>query len=248
MIESQDILIIGANSRVALELVRRLARNNRLYLLARNAGKLKQNLSALNIAPSWSASVDCLDTEQTRVLIEKAWRESGGIDLAIIAYGILGEQIATEHNYLLAEEVINTNFTCVVSQLISLSNLMEARGSGKIAVITSVAGDRGRPRNYTYGAAKGALGLYLQGLRSKLWGGGVEIYDLRMGPVDTPMTATHTKDFSFAKPEQVATTMVKILDSKKYTAYIPGFWRPVMWAVRNMPEAVFQRLKFLSGR
>lgn len=258
MMKNQHVLVLGANSRVAIEMVRQLSANNRsagtlsadneFYLIARDQSKLEETQATLDIAGLWSACSNFLDTKQTRINIEQAWQQSGGIDLAIIAHGFLGEQIATEHDYPLAEEVINTNFSCVVSQLITLSELMETRGRGKIAVITSVAGERGRPRNYTYGAAKGALGLYLQGLRSRLWGSGVEIYNFKMGPVDTPMTSNHTKDFSFAEPQQVASTMVRLLSTKKYTAYVPGFWRPVMWVVRQLPECIFQRLKFLSGR
>lgn len=246
--KNQNILVLGANSEVATQMIRHLATGNHFYLIARNAEKLQTAEVNLNISPPWLATTDFLDVEQTRQHIEQAWQQSGGIDLAIIAHGLLGDQLATEQNYQIAEEVITTNFTCVVSQLITLSNYMRSAGHGKIAVITSIAGDRGRPRNYTYGAAKGALGLYLQGLRSTLWNSGVEIYNFKMGPVDTPMTSTHKKDFSFACAQQVAGSMVRILGTKKYTAYVPAFWRPVMWLVRLLPEFIFQRLSFLSGR
>ncbi len=248
MIKNQNILVLGANSEVATQMIRQLATGNQFYLIARDTAKLQAAGASLNIAPPWLASTDFLDIEQTRQHIEQAWQHSGGIDLVIIAHGLLGDQLATEHDYPLAEQVITTNFTCVVSQLITLSNYMRNAGHGKIAVITSVAGDRGRPRNYTYGAAKGALGLYLQGLRSTLWHSGVEIYNFKMGPVDTPMTSSHKKDFSFASAEQVAASMVRILGTKKYTTYVPAFWRPVMWLVRLLPEFIFQRLSFLSGR
>ncbi len=112
----------------------------------------------------------------------------GRIDLALIAHGDLLDQAASEVDLQAARNTFEINLMSVISLLIPLSNLMEEQGSGKIGVITSVAGDRGRPRNYTYGAAKGALNLYLQGLRSRLWESGVEIYTLKLGPVDTPMT------------------------------------------------------------
>lgn len=247
MLKNQNILIIGANSRIAGEIAAQLAADNHLYLLARDREKLDATMAEAGIKPAWVAHADVRDTEQTQSLLDEAWHSSGGIDVAIIAHGFLGDQQGTEQEFVQAEQVIAINFSCVVSQLVTLANLMEQRGRGKIAVITSVAGDRGRPRNYTYGAAKGGLGLYLQGLRSRLWGRGVEVYNFRAGPVDTPMTATHTKDFSFAEPGPVATRMIALLESRRYTAYVPGFWRPVMWLVRIMPEPIFQRLKFLSG-
>ena len=115
-------------------------------------------------------------------------------------------------------------------------------------MITSVAGDRGRPRNYSYGAAKAALTVYLQGLRSRLWNTGVEVYNFKMGPVDTPMTVDHEKNFSFSTSENVAQIMIKALANKRYEVYVPGYWAWVMLAVRLMPEALFQRLRFLSAR
>jgi short-subunit dehydrogenase len=115
-------------------------------------------------------------------------------------------------------------------------------------VITSVAGERGRPRNYTYGAAKGGLTIYLQGLRSKLWGSGVEIYTFKMGPVDTPMTVDHEKNFSFSTVDAVSEAIVKGFSKKRYERYVPGYWQIVMFFVRIMPERLFQKFDFLSGR
>jgi decaprenylphospho-beta-D-erythro-pentofuranosid-2-ulose 2-reductase len=115
-------------------------------------------------------------------------------------------------------------------------------------VITSVAGDRGRPRNYTYGAAKGALNLYLQGLRSRLVPAGVKVTTLKLGPVDTPMTRDHKKNALFATPAAVARGIVAALDAGAAEAYLPGYWAVIMAFVRLAPERLFQALPFLSGR
>ncbi|HTA20372.1 MAG TPA: SDR family NAD(P)-dependent oxidoreductase, partial [Polyangia bacterium] len=147
-----------------------------------------------------------------------------------------------------AEATIVANFTSVVALLIPLANHMERVGTGALGVITSVAGERGRPRNYTYGAAKGALNVYLQGLRSRLRGAGVKVTTLKLGPVDTPMTVTHTKTRVFAKPADVARGIVAALDRGAAEIYVPAFWRAIMLVVRNTPERLFQRLPFLSGR
>jgi decaprenylphospho-beta-D-erythro-pentofuranosid-2-ulose 2-reductase len=125
---------------------------------------------------------------------------------------------------------------------------MEAARQGRIGVITSVAAERGRPRNYTYGAAKGALNVYLQGLRSRLYSAGVSVTTLKLGPVDTPMTHDHAKHALFGKPEGVARSIVRAIDAGIPEAYVPSFWRAIMPVVRGTPEALFQRFPFLSGR
>ena len=111
----------------------------------------------------------------------------------MIAHGLLGDQLDSERDFAEAERILAANFLSVVALLVPLGNHFEAAGGGNIAVMSSVAGDRGRPRNYTYGASKGALNVYLQGLRTRLWSRGVRVQTLKLGPVDTPMTTTHKK-------------------------------------------------------
>lgn len=246
--QHKTILIIGANSAVAQAVSKQLAANNSLYFLARDGVKLERNLVAMGLDDCWSSCVDINDTGKTSELIAKAWYIADGFDLVFIAPGLLGDQLATESDFRLAQQVLQTNFNAVISILIDVSQLLEAQGYGKIAVTSSVAGERGRPRNYTYGAAKAGLSRYLEGLRSRLWLSGVEVYTFKMGPVDTPMTESHNKDFSFSTTDRVASRMIKLLDSRHYCAYVPSFWAPVMWVVRWLPEPIFQRLHFLSGR
>jgi decaprenylphospho-beta-D-erythro-pentofuranosid-2-ulose 2-reductase len=125
---------------------------------------------------------------------------------------------------------------------------MELARAGQLAVITSVAGDRGRPRNYTYGAAKGALNTYLQGLRTRLYPAGVSVTTLKLGPVDSPMTVDHGKHALFGQPKPVADGIVRAIDARASEAYVPSFWRAIMPIVKHTPERLFQRLAFLSGR
>ena len=140
------------------------------------------------------------------------------------------------------------NFLSVMALLVPLANHFEAASSGHIAVLSSVAADRGRPRNYTYGAAKAALNVYLQGLRTRLWPRGVGVHTLKLGPVDTPMTATHEKTRLFARADQVAAGVIAAIDAGRAEAYVPWFWRPIMAVVRRLPERVLQRVPALSGR
>ncbi len=247
------ILIIGATSAIAAEMVRRFSsQKHQLYLLARDEQRLKKLSDSLENPPLAYQHADFNMTDNSHDLINTAWTALDGIDIAVFAHGYIGEQIRSEQDYQHAEQIISTNFLSVMAMLIPLSALMEKRGDGKIAVMTSVAGDRGRPRNYTYGSAKGALDLYLQGLRSRLWHSGIEVYSFKLGPVITPMTVDHRKNFSFSTIDNVVDIMMATLSNKglrkHYTRYIPGFWCWVMWVVRWLPEVIFQRIGFLSGR
>jgi short-subunit dehydrogenase len=114
--------------------------------------------------------------------------------------------------------------------------------------MSSVAAERGRPRNYTYAAAKAGLNTYLEGIRSRLWSRGVRVCILKLGPVDTPMTVDHEKDASFSSKEDVAKSIVRVVDAGKAVAYVPARWRLIMAVVRALPEWIFQKVPSLVGR
>ena len=243
------VLIFGATSAIAAAVGRLyVGRGDTVFLLGRSAIKLEQVKAVLGERLAGCIVADFNQTDQSAGWVETAVETLGGVDIALIAHGYLGEQRPTEEEYGRAEQVLCTNLMSVVALLVPLANKMERQGHGHIGVITSVAGDRGRPRNYTYGAAKGGLTLYLQGLRSRLWHSGVQVHTIKLGPVDTPMTVDHYKDFSFATVDQVAPRIVRALDGNRGEIYVPSFWRWVMWVVRWIPEWLFQRLGFLSGR
>ena len=246
---SQRVLIVGATSAIAADVARAYAaRGARLHLLARSAPKLQALVETLGTAVVTFALADFTDLGQVEPLVRQAEVELGGIDVVLIAHGDLGDQVKSERRFDEAEAIFRTNLLSVVAFLVPLANLLEMQGSGCIGVITSVAGERGRPRNYTYGAAKGALNVYLQGLRSRLFRAGVQVVTLKLGPVDTPMTVSHQKTALFAQPARVAASIVHALDAGAAEAYVPSFWGAIMPIVRNTPERVFQLLPFLSGR
>ncbi len=243
------VLIVGATSAVAQEVALQFANKNAdIFCFARNEEKMVAIEEQLRNSLKGSFCFDFNNNDQTKHAVDLAIESLGGIDIAFVAHGNLLDQIESEHNFDIVRSTFETNCLSVISLLIPISEQMVKQGTGKIGVITSVAGDRGRPRNFTYGAAKGGLSIYLQGLRSSLWGSGVEIYDFKMGPVDTPMTVDHEKNFSFSTIDHVASQMVRAFQGKRYELYVPAFWFWVMLAVRNMPECIFQKLKFLSAR
>ena len=246
---SQRVLIVGATSAIAADVARAYAaRGARLHLLARSAPKLQALVETLGTAVVTFALADFTDLGQVEPLVRQAEVELGGIDVVLIAHGDLGDQVKSERRFDEAEAIFRTNLLSVVAFLVPLANLLEMQGSGCIGVITSVAGERGRPRNYTYGAAKGALNVYLQGLRSRLFRAGVQVVTLKLGPVDTPMTVSHQKTALFAQPARVAASIVHALDAGAAEAYVPSFWGAIMPIVKNTPERLFQALPFLSRR
>ncbi|CAA0122070.1 Decaprenylphosphoryl-2-keto-beta-D-erythro-pentose reductase [BD1-7 clade bacterium] len=244
------VLVIGATSSVAGGVIRQWAdRGATLFLVGRDESRLQAISEQYNDNVSGTYSYDFSDVDQASPMVDEARAALGQIDCVLLAQGYLPEQIETEDSYELASHTIDSNFTWVIAQIIPLVQLLVEQNHGSIGVITSVAGDRGRPRNYTYGAAKGGLSLYLQGLRSRLWSTPVDVITFKLGPVDTPMTASHEKNFSFSTVEQVAGCIVKAFDKPRgREVYVPGYWCWVLAVVRIMPEWLFQRLKFLSAR
>jgi decaprenylphospho-beta-D-erythro-pentofuranosid-2-ulose 2-reductase len=244
----QRVLVVGATSAIAAEAAQIYAnRGERLHLLGRNEEKLAE-VARRCTASVTTAAADFGELADNAAVVRDAIAALGGLDTVLIAHGALGDQLASERAFDEAEMILRVNFVSVVSLLIPLANHLEAAGRGRIGVITSVAGDRGRPRNYTYGAAKGALNVYLQGLRTRLYAAGVTVTTLKLGPVDSPMTRGHKKHALFGKPPSVARSIVAAIDAGQPEAYVPSFWRAIMPVVKNTPEAVFQRLPFLSGR
>jgi short-subunit dehydrogenase len=242
------VLILGATSAIAAEVAHHhVARGDRAHLIGRNPDKLAQ-VAARCGRDTTSRVADFDRVESNDAVIAEAIDTLGSLDAALIAHGDLGDQFASERTFEAAEAVLRTNFTSAVSLIIPLANYFEGRRGGRLGVITSVAGERGRPRNYTYGAAKGALGIYLQGVRSRLHPAGVHVTTLKLGPVDTPMTRDHRKHPLFGKPEAVAKDIVAAMDRGAAEVYVPSFWQAIMPLVRNTPERLFQALPFLSGR
>ncbi|MCR9243505.1 MAG: SDR family NAD(P)-dependent oxidoreductase [bacterium] len=242
-------LVIGATSAVAAEVAKLCAsRGDRLYLVARNPVKLQALLTELGDAVVGHETADLDDFDRAPAIVRQAIAALGGLDRALIAHGYLGDQDRSESDFAYTCRILDTNFRSAVALLMPLADHFEAQGKGHLAAITSVAGERGRPRNYTYGAAKGALTRYLQGLRSRLYRSGARVHNIKLGPVPTPMSEGHPQNFLWGEKRRVARGIVKAMERRWHTVYLPGHWALVMTVVRALPEFVFQRFGFLAGR
>ncbi len=242
----EKILIIGAASAIAYETTRYFAKNHaNLSLVARNPEKLetiKNDLQVRGAARVETCQLDLNDLDQHQHMIQEAIETLGGLDIVLISHGTLGDQQLCEQSVAKTLEELNTNFTSVISVLTILANYFEQQRHGCIAVVTSVAGDRGRPSNYVYGTSKGAVSIFLQGLRSRLARSGVTVLTIKPGLVDTPMTAMLKKGPLFAQPSSVGKGIYKAINKRRNVVYLPWFWRPIMLIVKSIPEPLFKRL------
>lgn len=239
------VLIVGSTSAIAQSVGRHYARDRaRLFLTGRHPDRLAIVGADLAVygADVENFLFDATDLDRHTAMLDAAEAFLGAFDVVLIAYGTLPDQERAEQDAEVAVQDFTTNATSVIALLTLLANRMAAQGFGTISVISSVAGDRGRPSNYVYGAAKGAVSLFLQGLRARLAKHGVAVVTIKPGFVDTPMTAHLPKNFLFASPDTVARQIVEAVEKKRNVVYIPGFWRPVMAAIRAIPESVFKKL------
>lgn len=244
-------LLLGATSAIAHATARLwVQRGAALVLVGRDAVKLQQTLQDLQVRAGPQAHLlhaiqaDLEDVSRHAALIDEAWQRLGGLDGVLIAHGTLPDQTACDADVSLALAHLHTNGVSVVSLCAHIAQRMKTAQSGTLAVISSVAGDRGRQSNYLYGAAKGLVSLYLQGLRNRLYPHGVHVLTIKPGFVDTPMTAgIGPKGALWATPERVAADIVRAMDRNTDVLYTPGFWRFIMMVVRHIPERVFKRLR-----
>jgi short-subunit dehydrogenase len=241
----KKILIIGATSAIAEATTRIWAeRGDELFLVARNQGRLNVLTQDLKVRGSSAVNSYCMDAnnfEEHLTMLDKAFGMLEQIDVVLIAHGTLSNQKECEHSVELTMQEIKTNALSAIALLIHLANRFESQGSGVIAVISSVAGDRGRASNYVYGSAKAMVTTFTSGLRQRLYKSGVSVVTIKPGFVDTPMTAEFKKGLLWAKPEKVAKGIVIALDKKNDEFYTPGFWWGIMKIIKFIPEAIFKR-------
>lgn len=243
----KKVIIFGATSAIAQATARLfVARGDSLFLVGRNPQKLQalvQDLSVRGCKNIGSAATDLNDTSAHAQLFQEALTHLGGCDVMLLAHGDLGNEKEAQKDFLAALPVMQTNLLSAMSLCTVAANYFEERKQGCIAAISSVAGDRGRQSNYIYGTAKGALSIFLQGLRNLLFPAGVHVVSIKPGFVDTPMTTNFKKGALWAQPDTIARGVLKAIDKRKNVAYLPAFWVLIMCVIKIVPECLFKRAK-----
>jgi len=245
------ILIIGATSAIAQAFCKRSLQKEMhdFYLVGRNAEHLKNIVDDLKVRGAknvYSALADLNQFLEYDKIIQNANTQLKGFDWVLIAHGVLGDQKIAEHDLTQTLEIINSNYVSQAALINLIANVMEKSGSGTIGVLSSVAGDRGRRTNYIYGSAKSAITCFLSGLRVRLFQSNVQVLTIKMGFVDTPMTAQFPKSPLWVKPDQIANALVPLYENKKNGEfYLPFFWRYIMLIIRCIPNFIFNKLNFL---
>ncbi|WP_025129331.1 SDR family oxidoreductase [Pseudomonas sp. PH1b] len=241
------VLIIGATSAIATACARLWAeQGSEFFLVARNMEKLQQTAADLRARGAKDVALHCMDATDLTAhpgMLESCLTAIQQIDVALIAHGTLPNQAACERDITIAMQEFANNGTSVIALLTLLANQLENQRCGTLAVISSVAGDRGRPSNYLYGTAKAAVSTFCEGLRARLFKVGVHVMTIKPGFVDTPMTQGLPLPAALvAKPEQVAVRIITGIERKKSTLYTPGFWALIMLIICSIPQPIFKRL------
>lgn len=242
------IAIIGATSGIAEHCARLWLKEAPadLVLVGRDAGRLGRVAADLKVrSPGSDVRVMATDLIETASIREGVAEiaAAGPVDIALIAHGTLADQEACQADIAVAREALEINAVSPVLWAEAFAGVMAKAGRGTIAIIGSVAGDRGRKSNYVYGAAKGLVTRYAEGMQHRLAGSGVKVVLLRPGPTDTAMTAPmKAKGARLAPVEDVAAGVVAAVARGRPSAYLPAKWGPIMMVIRNLPAFVFNRM------
>lgn len=242
------IVIVGATSGIAWHCARLWVGDGpmELTLLGRDSDRLERVAADLRVR-SPQSDIRCMtanfvDPEAIRTTVEEIVAR-GDADVVLIAQGSLPEQVACQNDLGACREVLEINGLSPVLYAEAFAALMARANHGTLALIGSVAGDRGRKSNYAYGAAKGLLARYAQGLQHRFAGTGVKVLLVKPGPTDTPMTA-HLKaqGARLAPPEEVAAAIVRAIRDGRTVCYAPGVWRLIMLCLIHLPSFLFNKL------
>jgi len=243
----KNILIVGGSSAIAVACAREWVKRGANFMLAgRHPTRLDavaQDLRVRGAGRVGTFVLDVNDFDQHRAMLDSTVAELGRIDIVLLAHGTLSDQSECERDPQAAVREITVNALSTIALLTLLAGVFEAQKSGSIAVISSVAGDRGRPSNYVYGTAKAAVTTFCEGLRARLFKSNVKVLTIKPGFVNTPMTAGLALPGPLvASPERVATDIVRAVERGKDSIYTPWFWAEIMLVIRSLPGFVFKRI------
>jgi decaprenylphospho-beta-D-erythro-pentofuranosid-2-ulose 2-reductase len=243
----QSVLVLGGGSDIALSTVRELVkrRARTVVLAAREPESLKgvaDELRAAGATTVETLAFDARDTASHDAFVADVFDRVGDIDLALLAFGVLGDQEEAEHDGRAAVDIAEVNYVGSVSVTVPIAQRMRTQGHGTIVALSSVAGERARRSNFVYGSSKAGMDAFFQGLGDSLVGSGVRVMIVRPGFVHTKMTdGMDAAPFS-TTPEAVADAIVRGLARNRETVWVPSQMRYVMSVLRHVPRPVFRKL------
>lgn len=248
MKQKKRIAIIGATSAMAEYCARQWAETYtmELILVGRDSRRVERVAADLRVrSPDSRIQVmesDFLDPEKIKSTVD-AIASQGLIDIALIAHGALPEQSDCQTDLELCKKTLEINGLSPVLFAEAFAGHMERTNHGTLAIIGSVAGDRGRKSNYVYGASKGLVDRYAQGLQHRLAKTRVKVVLIKPGPTDTPMTAgLKDKGLKMAPVDKVADIITNAIEKGRPTTYVPGKWRLIMLIIKHIPHTLFNRI------
>ncbi len=240
-------LIIGASSAMARACARELARQGAaLTLVGRDQDDLDATAADARVrgaADARALRCDVGDPKARQALLDQATIDNTRLNV-LVAAGLMPEQQAMDHDPALLQDMVDATYTGPLALLQGLAPHFERQGGGRVVVIGSVAGDRGRRKNYLYGSAKAGLATYAEGLRARLFPCGATVTVVKPGFVDTAMTWGLPGLFLVASPESCAKAILKSAGAGQAVLYHPGFWRLIMLIIRHIPPSIMKRLNF----
>ena len=244
----KKIVIVGASSGIAIECARIWVKQApaNLVLVVRDLERAKPLVADLLVrSPESSVEIitcNFIDPSAIRDLVREI-AKSGPIDIVLIAQGTLPDQLDCENDLLLSNDtlVINGVSPCLFAE--AFANAMQGQTRGNIAIIGSVAGDRGRKSNYVYGAAKGLVARYAEGMQHRFAATGIRVSLIKPGPTATAMTAKLRENgLKCASADSVAQDIILGIDKGQAVIYTPKKWQLIMLVVRHIPAVIFNKL------
>jgi len=242
---AKSAAVFGVTSRIGREVALRLAEaGHTVWVGARDFGeaeRIAEDISVRTGQRAVAGTFEARSVESHSELVTAIEGAVGPLAFAVLAFGDMGDE--SQRDAAMLRQVVEVNFLGAASLAERIADRMVTRGAGVIAALGSVAGDRGRQSNYAYGSAKGALALYLQGLRNRVFAHGVHVCTIKLGFVDTRMTWGLDTKIPVATPEGASRAVMAAMAARTDELYWPPFWRGVMGVIKAIPERGFKRLK-----
>ncbi len=248
MSKHKKIVIVGATSAIATHAARIWAQRGHaeFVLLGRDASRLNRVAEDLKARGTQNSAltlvINFVNPEEIQRVVKQVVSD-GAADIVLIAHGSLSDQQRAQNDLVYAQDALIINGVSAALFAEAFAATLELAGRGTLAVIGSVAGDRGRRSNYVYGAAKGLVTRYVQGLQHRFAGTAIKVVLIKPGPTETPMTAALVANGLKAAPvDEVAQSMVAAIDRGAPEAYAPGKWWVIMMIIRHLPRFVFNKM------